>query len=73
MNIWHDDIDTVAEQLASLAYTIYKTLEHEDGVLYGHEATGAAWILCGLLHDFAARLKRHETSGIDSEPGYPAD
>jgi len=70
MNILHDDIDSVAESLASLAYTIWNALRHPDGI-QGQNIAGAAWILSGHLHEFAQRLKTQKAAGTDSAPEAP--
>jgi len=71
MNILHDDVDLITDSLTSIAYTIWKALEHEDGLLYGHAAAGAAWILCGHLNDLTQRLKTQKAAGTDPAPEDP--
>ena len=62
MDILHDDVDLVADSLASLAYTIWNALRHPDGI-QGEDVAGAAWILSGHLHDLVWRLKDQKAVG----------
>ena len=70
MNVLHDDIDSVAESLESLAFAIWNALRHPDGI-QGQEIAGAAGILSGLLHEFAQRLKNQKVAGTAPAPEDP--
>ena len=66
MDIFDDDIDFVAEYLASFAFALRLALEHPANVC-GNDLAGAAFILESLLQDFAQRLS------IQSVPDAGAD
>ena len=66
MDIFHDDIDLVAESLASLSYAIWLALNHPANVC-GNEVAGAAWILNSLFSDFAMRLSKESGKCSDGD------
>jgi len=59
MDIYNDDIDAVAKQLASFARVIRLALEHPANVP-SNELAGAAFILSGLMHNFADRISQEQ-------------
>ena len=61
MNVYDNDIEFVAEYLASLSWVLRLALEHPANVC-GNEVAPAAFVLCRLMEEFAERLSEEETT-----------
>ena len=66
MDIYEDDIDAVAENLAALAYVIWLALDNKANVP-SNELAPAAFVLSGLLDNFADRISQEQKRKVNNQ------